>query len=100
MIRLEFNNLIAVVFWGYLKYIILSLRRIAYLIIHDAILVDISLFRVMTMTIQAKHQFRKVLGIVIKYLCHIIIKLLCIRSGMHTTVRSNSSARLVTSSSM
>ena len=70
------DNLITVAFWSNGKYIILVLRSIAYLIIHRAITIHIGLLGMMSMTIETEHQTRELMGIIVEYLSHIVIKLL------------------------
>ena len=51
------------------------LSGISHLIIDGAIAINIFLLGMMTMTVKAEHQTRKLMGIKIEDLSHIIIKL-------------------------
>ena len=51
------------------------LSGISHLIIDDAIAINVILLGMMTMTVKAEHQTRKLMGIKIEDLSHIIIKL-------------------------
>lgn len=69
--------------WSDSEYVILAEGTAGCHIEDGAVAIQILLFRVMPMPVQAEHQTRKLVNVIVEHLRHIIVKLLRVGSRMH-----------------